>query len=322
MRVLVSCTRGFCAGVEMAIKTAEEALRRYPTIYMRHKIVHNDYVVRDLERKGAVFFDDFDDAEIPPGSCVILSAHGTSPAVRVEAERRGLNVIDAVCPLVTKVHNEVRRYAAKECTTLLIGHREHVEVIGTKGEAPRNVIVVESQEEADRVEVPDVDKVAYAVQTTWSVDDASLIIEVLKERFPNIVGPRKSDICYATQNRQDGVKDLVEHGARLVFIVGGHDSSNANRMVEVAREGGVEAHLITDAADLDIFTFDPDTVIGISSGASTPETLVEAVLDRLRSLGAESIEEVGAREKPMHFEVPLALREFPRQSDGAEREVF
>lgn len=322
MHVLVARTRGFCAGVEMAIKTVEEALQYHQPIYVRHKIVHNDYVVRDLEQKGALFFEDFDEEEIPEGSYVVLSAHGTSPAVREEAERRGLQVIDAVCPLVTKVHSEVRHYAARECTILLIGHREHVEIIGTKGEAPQNVIIVESEEEAGRVEISDPDRVAYAVQTTWSADDASQIIDVLKERFPNIAGPRKSDICYATQNRQDAVKDLVEHGARLVFIVGGRDSSNSNRMVEVARSCGVSAHLITDAADLDNFIFDPDIVVGVSSGASTPEILVEAVIDRLSSLGAESIEEVGVLEGTMHFEVPLALRELRWQSDASEREVF
>ena len=307
MRVVIAKPRGFCAGVDRAIEIVEKALEMYgPPIYVRHAIVHNKRVVDSLEEKGVVFVEDLEEVK-DPGARVIFSAHGVSPAVLEEANRRGFRVVDAVCPLVTKVHNEVRRYSEAEYSIILIGHRNHVEVIGTSGEAPDRVIVVESADEALSVRVPDPEKVAYVTQTTLSVDDTRDIVAALRGRFPKIVNPSKLDICYATQNRQDAVKKLAEI-CDLIFVMGSPESSNSNRLVEVAKSCGVEnAYLIEDAGGLEGKTLGGDVTVGLSSGASTPEAIVEEVVSRLRDLGAKNIEEISLKEEFVRFPFPRSL---------------
>lgn len=307
MRVIVAKPRGFCAGVDRAIELVEKALEQYgPPIYVRHAIVHNKRVVQSLRAKGVVFVEDLSEIE-DENARVIFSAHGVSPEVWKEAGRMNLQVVDAVCPLVTKVHNEVREYAARGYTIILIGHRNHVEVIGTSGEAPDKVTVVESVEEAAVVKVPDPRKVAYVTQTTLSVDDTRDIVSALRERFPEIVSPSKLDICYATQNRQDAVKELSLI-SDIVFIMGSPESSNSNRLVEVAKASGVEnAYLIEGADDLDRSIFREDSVIGLSSGASTPEIVVREVIERLREFGAHEVEELKGEEEYTRFPFPESL---------------
>jgi|SRR3989338_1285458 len=303
MKILLARPRGFCAGVDRAINIVRETLTIYgPPIYVKHAVVHNRHVIESLKQQGAVFVEEIQ--EIPEGSRVIFSAHGTSPAVFDEARKRNLAIIDAVCPLVTKVHNEVVRYAKEGYTILLIGHKGHVEVIGTSGEAPDNVLVIESAEEAERIEVPEPAKLAYTTQTTLSVDDAKDIIAVLRRRFPHIVGPSKSDICYATQNRQEAVKKLAER-ADVIFIIGSRESSNSNRMVGVARSCGTKAYLIDGPADINPEMFSADTTVGISSGASTPEYVVQEVIKRLRACGASSIEKLEGKEERIRFPLPV-----------------
>lgn len=307
MRVIVAKPRGFCAGVDRAIEMVEKALETYgPPIYVRHAIVHNKRVVESLIEKGVKFVEQLDEIE-DEGAKVIFSAHGVSPAVWNEAIDKNLEVVDAVCPLVTKVHNEVEHYANLGYTIILIGHRNHVEVIGTSGHAPEKVIVVESVEEAEQLSVPDPNKLAYVTQTTLSVDDTRDILAALKRRFPNIVSPSKLDICYATQNRQDAVKALSKE-ADLIFITGSPESSNSNRLVEVAKANGVDkAYLIEGAHDLDGHTFTNDMVVGLSSGASTPETVVLEVIARLKDLGADSIEELDGKEEHTRFPFPETI---------------
>ncbi len=307
MRVIVARPRGFCAGVDRAIEIVERALEKYgPPIYVRHAIVHNKRVVESLENKGVRFVEELDEIK-DQRARVIFSAHGISPAVWDEASARNLKIVDAVCPLVTKVHNEVKHYADMGYTIILIGHRNHVEVIGTSGEAPDKVVVVESVEEAEKMSVPDPDKVAFITQTTLSVDDTRAIVEALNRRFPNIVNPSKLDICYATQNRQDAVKELAKL-ADVIFIMGSPESSNSNRLVEVAKSCGVkEAYLIEGADNLDKNTFRDDTVVGLSSGASTPEAVVQELIDRLSEFGATSVEELGGKEEYTVFPFPESL---------------
>lgn len=301
MRVIVAKPRGFCAGVDRAIEIVERALYLYgPPIYVRHAIVHNKRVVESLKEKGVRFVEDLEEID-DTHARVIFSAHGVSPSVLEEAKDRKLQVVDAVCPLVTKVHNEVKHYADLGYTIILIGHRNHVEVIGTSGEAPDKVLIVESVEEAEQVPVPDPEKVAYVMQTTLSVDDTKDIVATLETRFPHIVSPSKLDICYATQNRQDAVKELSKV-ANVIFIMGSPESSNSNRLVEVAKSSGVlEAYLIEGANSLKPDMFRDDMVVGLSSGASTPETVVQEVLERLVQLGAESIEELNGKEEYTRF---------------------
>lgn len=308
MRVIVAKPRGFCAGVDRAIEIVERALETYGApIYVRHAIVHNKRVVESLIEKGVKFVEDLSEIE-DEGAKVIFSAHGVSPAVWNEAGYNNLEVVDAVCPLVTKVHNEVKHYADLGYTIILIGHRNHVEVIGTSGHAPEKVIVVESVEEAQKLTVPDPNKIAYVTQTTLSVDDTRDILAALKEKFPNIVSPSKLDICYATQNRQDAVKALTKE-ADLIFIMGSPESSNSNRLVEVAKASGVDkAYLIEGADNLDGHEFTSDMVIGLSSGASTPETVVLEVIDRLKELGADSIEELDGKEEHTRFPFPEKIQ--------------
>jgi len=289
-RILLAWPRGYCAGVERAVDTVERALRIYgPPVYVRKQIVHNIHVVRDLEGKGAVFVEDV--SEIPPGSVVILSAHGVAPEVYSDSNERALRVIDATCPLVTKVHLEARRFARDGQTILLIGHEGHEEVVGTTGEAPANVVLVGSPEEARRVEVPDPERVAYLSQTTLSVDETNEVIDVLRERFPSIQGPPRDDICYATQNRQEAVKDMAGQ-VDVILVIGSDNSSNSRRLVEVARSMGTPAHLIDDETGIRPDWLAGRETVGITSGASAPEWLVERVVDRLKAEGATEVEQL------------------------------
>jgi 4-hydroxy-3-methylbut-2-enyl diphosphate reductase len=301
MRVIVAKPRGFCAGVDRAIEIVEQALGIYgPPIYVRHAIVHNNRVVESLKEKGVRFVEELDEIE-DKDARVIFSAHGVSPSVLKYAKERSLEVVDAVCPLVTKVHNEVRHYADLGYTIILIGHRNHVEIIGTSGEAPDKVVVVESLEEAEDLSVPDPEKVAYVTQTTLSVDDTKDIVEALKRKFPYIISPSKLDICYATQNRQDAVKELSKL-TDVIFIMGSPESSNSNRLVEVAKSAGVKtAYLIEGANNLKHEMFRDDMVVGLSSGASTPETVVQEVIERLVEFGADSIRELDGKEENTRF---------------------
>jgi len=295
--------RGFCAGVDRAIDIVEMALEVYGApIYVRHEIVHNRHVVDALRRKGAVFVDQL--AEVPAGALVIFSAHGISPAVRREAVERGLRTLDATCPLVTKVHLEALKYAREGYSIVLVGHRHHVEVQGTLGEAPDSIVVVETAAEAEAVELRDPSKVAYITQTTLSVDDCRTIVEALRRRFPGIREPAKDDICYATQNRQNAVKELARRCA-VVLVVGAPASSNANRLVEVAEQHGARAYLIESAADIDPAWIRGD--VGITAGASTPEDVVQACVARVHELGAYRIEEFRLVEERVMFPLPGEL---------------
>jgi 4-hydroxy-3-methylbut-2-enyl diphosphate reductase len=292
--------RGFCAGVDRAIDIVEMALEVFGApIYVRHEIVHNRHVVEALRAKGAVFVDEL--ADVPQGAHVIFSAHGVSPAVRREARERGLRAMDATCPLVTKVHLEALRHAKKGYTIVLVGHRTHVEVQGTLGEAPDHIVVVEDTAEAESLQVPDPEKVAYITQTTLSVDDCRAIVDVLRRRFPKISEPAKDDICYATQNRQNAVKELAQR-ARTVLVVGAPSSSNANRLVEVAAQLGATAYLIESAEDILEEWIDGD--VGITAGASTPEHVVQACVDRVRAMGDYRVDEFRLVEERVMFPLP------------------
>ncbi|OGZ06184.1 MAG: 4-hydroxy-3-methylbut-2-enyl diphosphate reductase [Candidatus Lloydbacteria bacterium RIFCSPHIGHO2_02_FULL_54_17] len=302
MHVIFAKPRGFCAGVDRAIAVVETALKNFGLpLYVKHAIVHNRHEVDRLRRLGVIFVERL--SEIPEGSRVVFSAHGSPPESFVEARARRFEVIDAVCPLVTKVHHEVKRYAGGGRTVIVIGHRTHIEVLGTKGEAPRQTVVVESVSDAEQVQVPDPERVAYTTQTTLSVDDVREIVGVLKRRFPHIEGPRKADVCYATQNRQDAVKALAQR-ADLVLIFGSEESSNANRLVEVARREGVKTFLVEDASALLPEMFVGVAVVGVSSGASTPEHLIEEAHRRLQEFGAKSHETVTLEEEHVHFVLP------------------
>ncbi len=304
--ILIASPRGFCAGVSYAIDIVDMVLERYgPPVYVRHEIVHNRHVVEELRARGARFVDDL--AEVPEGSLLIFSAHGVSPAVRQEAERRQLRVIDATCPLVTKVHLEALRFAREDYDILLIGHRGHVEVEGTLGHAPERMHLVENVADVARVQVRDPERVGVVTQTTLSVDDTREIIEAIRRRFPAVRAPKKDDICYATQNRQTAVKDLARQ-TDLVLVIGSPTSSNANRLVEVARNEGTEAWLIEDAGGVEASWLDGVSAVGLTAGASTPEALVRAVADHLRALGRAEIRELVTAEEHVTFPLPKALR--------------
>jgi len=306
-KVLLAAPRGYCAGVDRAVDVVERALRLYgKPVYVRKQIVHNLHVVRDLEGKGAVFVEE--ETEVPEGATVILSAHGVAPEVYENSRSRQLRVIDATCPLVTKVHVEARRFAQEDDTILLIGHQGHEEVIGTSGEAPEHVRLVGSVEEARTVEVPDPDKVAYLSQTTLSVDETNEVIAVLRQRFPNIKAPPRDDICYATQNRQEAVKAMAGD-ADVVLVIGSDNSSNSNRLVEVSRSLGTKAYLIDDETGIDPAWLDGAEAVGVTSGASAPEWLVERVIEHLRELGAREVEEVRVAEEHLVFGLPHGVRE-------------
>jgi 4-hydroxy-3-methylbut-2-en-1-yl diphosphate reductase len=301
----LAAPRGFCAGVDRAIDVVETALRVHGApVYVRHEIVHNRHVVEDLRRQGAVFTDDL--VQVPAGAVVIFSAHGVSPAVRAEAAQRGLRPLDATCPLVTKVHLEALRAARDGHTLLLVGHRGHVEVQGTLGEAPESIVVIESAAEAEEVQVPDPAKVAAVTQTTLSVDDCHEILEVLRRRFPGLREPAKGDICYATQNRQNAVKELARR-CRAVFVVGAPGSSNANRLVEVARRHGARAWLIESADEIRPEWLDPGADVGVTASASTPEEVVQSCVERLCALGGFRVEPFRLVEERVMFPLPSDL---------------
>jgi 4-hydroxy-3-methylbut-2-enyl diphosphate reductase len=305
-RILLAWPRGYCAGVERAVDAVERALRIYgPPVYVRKQIVHNIHVVRDLERKGAVFVEE--ETEVPEGAVVILSAHGVAPQVYANSAGRQLRVIDATCPLVTKVHLEARRFARDGMTILLIGHEGHEEVVGTSGEAPEHILLVGSPEEARTVEVTDPESVAYLSQTTLSVDETNEVIEVLRERFPAIQGPPRDDICYATQNRQEAVKELAAR-SDVILVIGSENSSNSRRLVEVARSMGTPAHLLDDEAAIDAGWIEGRDIVGVTSGASAPEWLVERVVDWLKARGADQVEQLHTVDEQMRFSLPAGVR--------------
>jgi 4-hydroxy-3-methylbut-2-enyl diphosphate reductase len=305
-RVLLASPRGYCAGVERAVETVELALEHYGApIYVRKQIVHNAHVVRDLEARGAVFVED--ESEAPEGATIVFSAHGVAPAVHSRSAARSLNTIDATCPLVTKVHVQARRYAADGYTVVLIGHAGHEEVVGTMGEAPDSILLVESVDDAERLELPAETKLAYITQTTLSVDETLEIIAVLRRRFPQIYAPKKEDICYATSNRQWAVKEMAEH-IELLLVIGSSNSSNSNRLVEVARDIGVASYLIDDESDIDEAWLDGVEVVGVTSGASAPEKLVERVCDWFRARGVEDIAPYRMVDEDVTFKLPVELR--------------
>jgi 4-hydroxy-3-methylbut-2-enyl diphosphate reductase len=305
MDVLLANPRGFCAGVERAISIVERALELHGApIYVRHEVVHNKYVVDDLKRKGAVFVEEL--AEVPAGSTVIFSAHGVSKAVRREAEARGLRVFDATCPLVTKVHVEVAKMRDAAREIVMIGHRGHPEVEGTMGQSAQGMYLVETVADVARLDVRDPARLSYVTQTTLSVDDAAAIVEALRARFPGITGPKKDDICYATQNRQDAVKIMAPQ-CDLVIVVGSPNSSNSNRLREVAEGRGSEAHMVDSAAELKAEWLTGKKRIGVTAGASAPEVLVQEVISRLKDLGATRVVALSGAEEHVTFSLPRAL---------------
>lgn len=304
-KILIAAPRGWCAGVDRAVEIVERALERYgPPVYVRKQIVHNMHVVRGLEERGAIFVES--EQDVPFGMPCVLSAHGVAPWVYENAKARQLKVIDATCPLVTKVHVEAQRFAKQGKTIFLIGHNGHEEIEGTAGEAPNQTIVVERAEDVAGLELDDASEAAYISQTTLAVDDAMEVVEALRERFPKITGPTKDDICYASQNRQEAVKSIAKQ-ADVVFVVGSTNSSNSNRLVEVAREAGAKAYLVEDETGIDQGWIDGASVIGISSGASTPEVLVERVVAHLASQGITEVEEVQVAVEDIHFPLPAGL---------------
>jgi 4-hydroxy-3-methylbut-2-enyl diphosphate reductase len=307
-RLLLAAPRGYCAGVDRAVQTVEHALELHgPPVYVRKEIVHNKHVVASLRERGAVFVDELDDT-IPEGAITVFSAHGVSPAVHDDAARRGLRTIDATCPLVTKVHKEAIKFAAEDYTIVLIGHAGHEEVEGTMGEVPGSIVLVESEEDVDRLEVDDPSKLAYLTQTTLSVDETRAIINRLRERFPAIVGPRTDDICYATTNRQAAVKQMAAQ-CDLVLVIGSRNSSNSQRLVDVARDCGAEAHLIDNEGQVQEEWLDGVRVVGISSGASAPEDLVERLVAFFRERGTEDVSDFEVMREDVRFMLPKVIRQ-------------
>ena len=309
MEILLANPRGFCAGVDRAISIVERALDIFTApIYVRHEVVHNKYVVDGLKSRGAVFVEELD--EVPDDSIVIFSAHGVSQQVRNEAKRRELKVFDATCPLVTKVHMEVTRASRKGIECVLIGHNGHPEVEGTMGQydnAEGGIYLVEQPEDVAKLQVKDPDNLFYCSQTTLSVDDTADVIDALRAKFPNISGPRKDDICYATQNRQDAVRDLADK-VDLLLVVGAKNSSNSNRLRELAVKMGTQAHLIDDASSIDQSWFAEVAKVGVTAGASAPEVLVQQVISRLKDLGGQEVVENPGQEENVVFAVPVELR--------------
>ena len=307
-RVLLAKPRGYCAGVDRAVQAVEIALGRYGApVYVRKQIVHNTHVVNELEKRGAIFVEETD--EVPVGGVVVFSAHGIAPEVRQAAQQRGLRAIDATCPLVTKVHNEARRFASSDYDILLIGHDGHEEVVGTTGEAPDRVRLVDGPGQAAKVEVRDPAKVVWLSQTTLSVDETVQTVAALRERFPQLIDPPSDDICYATQNRQAAVK-VIARDADVVLVVGSPNSSNSVRLVEVAKDAGASAaYLVDDAGEIDDGWLAQARTVGVTSGASVPEELVAGVLGKLATLGFGDVEEVEAVSERMSFQLPRELRE-------------
>ena len=305
-RVLLASPRGYCAGVERAVETVEQALEHYGApVYVRKQIVHNIHVVRELEARGAIFVEE--ETEVPEGATVVYSAHGVAPSVHENSSRLRHNVIDATCPLVTKVHVQARRYADEGYTIVLIGHAGHEEVVGTTGEAPDATVLVQTAEEAERLELPADARLAYVTQTTLSVDETGEIIKVLRRRFPEIRAPRKEDICYATSNRQWAVKEMLAE-IDLLLVIGSRNSSNSNRLVETARAGGIAAHLIDDETEIDERWLAGVETVGITSGASAPEKLVERACDWFRARGVTDIEPYRLVDEDVTFRLPIELR--------------
>jgi 4-hydroxy-3-methylbut-2-enyl diphosphate reductase len=306
-KLLLAAPRGYCAGVDRAVQTVERALEAYgPPVYVRKEIVHNKHVVAQLRERGAIFVDELDDT-IPEGAMTIFSAHGVAPAVHQEAERRGLRTIDATCPLVTKVHREALKFAGEGYTIVLIGHAGHEEVEGTMGEAPEHIVLVETEADVDALDLPDPDRVAYISQTTLSVDETQAIIARLRERFPNIIGPRTDDICYATTNRQLAVKQMAAE-CDLVLVIGSRNSSNSQRLVDVARDYGADAHLIDNEVQVREEWLEGARVVGITSGASAPEELVQRLVDFFRARGTREVEEFEVLREDVRFMLPKTIR--------------
>lgn len=304
--ILLATPRGFCAGVERAIEIVEQALARFGApVYVRHEVVHNRFVVEGLRAKGAIFVDELE--QVPDGNTVIFSAHGVPQAVREEAARRGLRVFDATCPLVTKVHIEVARMREQGREIVMIGHKGHPEVEGTMGQVADGIHLIETPEDVAALNVATPDKLAYVTQTTLSVDDAATIVAALRARFPEIVGPKKDDICYATQNRQDAVRFMAPQ-VDLVLVVGSKNSSNSNRLREVAALVGVPAYLVDNGDDVDPAWLEGRTRVGVSAGASAPEVLVEAVIARLKALGAGSVRNLEGVPEKVTFPLPKELQ--------------
>jgi 4-hydroxy-3-methylbut-2-en-1-yl diphosphate reductase len=305
--VLLAAPRGYCAGVERAVDAVERALAKHGTpVYVRKQIVHNLHVVRDLEAKGAVFVDE--ETEVPEGAVVVLSAHGVAPAVYENAATRKLEVIDATCPLVTKVHVEARRFAAEGRTIVLIGHEGHEEVEGTSGQAPERTILVQSPAEARTVEIAGGGPLSFLTQTTLSVDETNEIVAILRQRFPHIEGPPRDDICYATQNRQDAVRAIAPR-CDVVLVIGSRNSSNSNRLAELSRELGTPAFLVDDETDADPSWLERAATVGLTSGASAPEWLVHRMLSWLADRGFDAVEEVTLTEERVRFSLPAGVRQ-------------
>jgi 4-hydroxy-3-methylbut-2-en-1-yl diphosphate reductase len=305
--LLLASPRGYCAGVDRAVQTVERALELHgPPVYVRKEIVHNKHVVEQLRERGAIFVES--ESEVPEGATVVFSAHGVAPSVHANARMRRLQTIDATCPLVTKVHVEARKFAAEDYTIILIGHAGHEEVEGTMGEAPDNIVLIEDEAQVDDLELKDPEKVAYISQTTLSVDETLSIIRRLRERFPAIIGPRTDDICYATTNRQAAVKQLARE-SDLVLVIGSRNSSNSNRLVEVAREHGADSYLIDNQTQVSEEWLEGKRVVGITSGASAPEELVQQLVEFFRSRGTEDIRELEVISEDVRFMLPKVIRQ-------------
>jgi 4-hydroxy-3-methylbut-2-en-1-yl diphosphate reductase len=305
--LLLAAPRGYCAGVDRAVQTVERALELYGApVYVRKEIVHNKHVVEQLRARGAVFVES--ESDVPEGATVVFSAHGVAPSVHANADARGLHTIDATCPLVTKVHVEAKKFASEDYTIVLIGHAGHEEVEGTMGEAPAHIVLIEDEAGVDTLEVKDPAKVAYISQTTLSVDETQAIINRLRERFPAITGPRTDDICYATTNRQMAVKQLARE-SDLVLVIGSRNSSNSNRLVEVAREHGADSYLIDNEAQVRDEWLDGKRVVGITSGASAPEELVQRLVDFFRARGTADVRELEVVQEDVRFMLPKVIRQ-------------
>jgi len=306
-KLLLAAPRGYCAGVDRAVQTVERALELHGApVYVRKEIVHNKTVVEQLRARGAVFVDSV--ADVPEGATVVFSAHGVAPSVHAKAKARSLATIDATCPLVTKVHVEAKKFAADGYTIVLIGHAGHEEVEGTMGEAPENIVLVQTEDDVDRLEVEDPERIAYISQTTLSVDETRAIINRLRRRFPAITGPRTDDICYATTNRQAAVKQLAAQ-CDLVLVIGSRNSSNSNRLVEVAREHGADSHLIDSEGEVREEWLEGKKVVGITSGASAPESLVQRLVEFFRSRGTSDVHELEVVHEDVRFMLPKAIRQ-------------
>jgi 4-hydroxy-3-methylbut-2-enyl diphosphate reductase len=307
-KLLLAAPRGYCAGVDRAVQTVERALELHGApVYVRKEIVHNKHVVEELAQRGAVFVEELSD-DIPEDAVTVFSAHGVSPAVHAEAETRGLRTIDATCPLVTKVHREAVKFAADGYTIVLVGHAGHEEVEGTMGEVPGSIVLVETEDDVDALEVEDPSQIAYLTQTTLSVDETTAIIARLREKFPAITGPRTDDICYATTNRQLAVKQMAEH-CDLVLVIGSRNSSNSNRLVDVARAAGADSHLIDNELEVREEWLDGARVVGITSGASAPEGLVQRLVDFFRARGTEDVSEFEVLREDVRFMLPKSIRQ-------------